>query len=703
MLKNLSIKLKLLILLLIVSLGFIAIVILGNSNITQLTKLAKMNETVKDLRIKVLSLRKYEKDFLARKEIKYANKFKLNYEEIMIITKDFNNMFQDFDLPNQNLLAYNKSIKSYNKNFFKLVKSQEDIGLTSNDALYGQLTRTVQTVQTFAKKLRDYYLLAFVYELRKEEKNFLLRKDINYVKSFNTKIHALQENIDDKKMIQLLNEYKIAFNQLVVLENIKGLNDNDGLLNEMRTAVHNSDTLLNNIKILINKTVVDKTESIKTLFIVFALIIVCFVTLTLLYISRTINLSLDRFEKGLSQFFSYINNESKVVEMLEENDRDEIGKMSKIINQTISKTKINVEKDRALIDDATAIANKIKRGNLKERITQESNSNELNDLKNVINEMLENLNNNVSNALIVLLSYSNYNFIPKIDLSDMQGEVLELCKGINFLGDSTTKMLITNKRIGLQLSNSAEVLVNNVQDLNTNANSTAASIEETAAALEEITSTLISNSENIEEMSKYAKEVTTQIQKGEELASNTRQAMDELNIEVSSINQAIGIIDKIAFQTNILSLNAAVEAATAGEAGKGFAVVAQEVRNLASRSAEAAKEIKNLVQSATSKAEDGKEIANHMIEGYSSLKSNIQNTISIIADVSLASKEQKSGIEQINDAVTQVDRQTQKIATVAGETHKVAKETNNIAKDIVKDTDTKDFEGKHNVEKEILI
>ena len=414
MLKNLSIKLKLLILLLIVSLGFIAIVILGNSNITQLTKLAKMNETVKDLRIKVLSLRKYEKDFLARKEIKYANKFKLNYEEIMIITKDFNNMFQDFDLPNQNLLAYNKSIKSYNKNFFKLVKSQEDIGLTSNDALYGQLTRTVQTVQTFAKKLRDYYLLAFVYELRKEEKNFLLRKDINYVKSFNTKIHALQENIDDKKMIQLLNEYQIAFNQLVVLENIKGLNDNDGLLNEMRTAVHNSDTLLNNIKILINKTVVDKTESIKTLFIVFALIIVCFVTLTLLYISRTINLSLDRFEKGLSQFFSYINNESKVVEMLEENDRDEIGKMSKIINQTISKTKINVEKDRALIDDATAIANKIKRGNLKERITQESNSNELNDLKNVINEMLENLNNNVSNALIVLLSYSNYNLFQKL-------------------------------------------------------------------------------------------------------------------------------------------------------------------------------------------------------------------------------------------------------------------------------------------------
>ena len=104
------------------------------------------------------------------------------------------------------------------------------------------------------------------------------------------------------------------------------------------------------------------------------------------------------------------------------------------------------------------------------------------------------------------------------------------------------------------------------------------------------------------------------------------------------INDSISVIDQIAFQTNILSLNAAVEAATAGEAGKGFAVVAAEVRNLASRSAEAAKEIKAIVENATSKANQGKDIANNMIDGYKQLNQNISQTINLISDIEMSSK-----------------------------------------------------------------
>ncbi|GAB1467117.1 hypothetical protein MASR2M54_26170 [Aliarcobacter cryaerophilus] len=141
----------------------------------------------------------------------------------------------------------------------------------------------------------------------------------------------------------------------------------------------------------------------------------------------------------------------------------------------------------------------------------------------------------------------------------------------------------------------------NVDKLNNSSNDAAARLEETAAALEEVTSSIVNSNNKISEMSNIAKDVTNAASLGQELANKTVLSMDEINVQVNLVNDAISVIDQIAFQTNILSLNAAVEAATAGEAGKGFAVVAQEVRNLASRSAEAAKEIKNIVESATSK------------------------------------------------------------------------------------------------------
>lgn len=117
-------------------------------------------------------------------------------------------------------------------------------------------------------------------------------------------------------------------------------------------------------------------------------------------------------------------------------------------------------------------------------------------------------------------------------------------------------------------------------------------------------------------MSSHSEELTQSIKKGQDLANSTVVSMDQINEQTQAIADAITVIDQITFQTNILSLNAAVEVATAGEAGKGFVVVAQEVRNLASRSAEAAKEIKDIVEEATEKTNNGKTIADEMINGY---------------------------------------------------------------------------------------
>ena len=338
-----------------------------------------------------------------------------------------------------------------------------------------------------------------------------------------------------------------------------------------------------------------------------------------------------------------------------------------------------------------------KNGNMKQNINISTKNEGIEELKKGVNDLFEIVSTKVDGDLNkiseALSSYQKLNFLHRITGDDL-GEV---SRGINNLANVVNDMLVENKTNGLTLDKSSDILLTNVDKLNLSSNKAAANLEETAAALEQITSNIRNNTQNIQKMGSYSYSVTTSAQNGENLAYQTTTAMEEINIHVNSINEAITVIDQIAFQTNILSLNAAVEAATAGEAGRGFAVVAQEVRNLASRSAEAAKEIKTIVANATSKANQGKEIANHMIIGYQELNQNINNTINLIQDIEMSSKEQLSGIEQINDAVNSLDKQTQENAMIASQTHDVAITTDKIAKLIVSNANEKEFIGKNEI------
>ena len=414
------------------------------------------------------------------------------------------------------------------------------------------------------------------------------------------------------------------------------------------------------------------------------------------FIIKDIVSKVNLLDNGLANFFKFLNKENNNVQSISIDSKDEIGRMAKVINENIEKTKKLIEEDHALIEDVKTVVNNVKNGRLDYRITKNTQNQNLEELKNTFNEMLENTSKNIAQDINkitrVLNSFSKLDFTDKVE--NDSGIVAQ---GLNDLAKIINHMLVENKSNGLTLDESSAILLVNVNKLNISSNEAAASLEQTAAALEEMTSNIRSNTQNIAKMANFSNSVTKSAHDGEKLANQTTIAMDEINIQVNSINEAISVIDQIAFQTNILSLNAAVEAATAGEAGRGFAVVAQEVRNLASRSAEAAREIKTIVGNATSKANQGKQIANNMIEGYKDLNQNITQTINLISDIESASKEQLLGIEQINSAINQLDQQTQQNAVIASQTHDVAVITDEIAKLVISDANAKEFIGKNSV------
>jgi len=705
MLKNVTIKSKLILSTLVSIFGLGILVVLMNLSISSISELEEAERKVVELKVGMKQLRINEKNFLMNHDINEKSKFEKAMKTLNKDLKELIHLLDLHDIDSSKVLKYNEIMKAYQVCFFKIVRKQKEIGLNPNDALYGTLKTSASKMQNIVKEIKHFKLLASVYELRKHEKNFMLKKDIQYINKGLKKIDVIFKNVTKSskfteeqrsKVLKSLTTYKNAFKTLTDTEQELGLNKNLGLQKKMRDTVNKSIVIIKDLVKSLDKEVESEKNSklIQADFI--ALIIVGLITLLAIMIGTSIFKSLRLLESATEE----LKRTGSASNRIEVTNQDEIAQISYNINDYLDGIEKGIKDDQRFIANVQVVMDRVGKGWFSQHIDAQTSNPALVELKSTINNALTNLKDRFLVMNNILEEYTSLDYRSELNIDDIEkdGVFEHLVNDINTLRESITKMLVENKENGMTLDASSNVLLTNVDVLNKNSNEAAAALEETAAALEEVTSNIANNTNTVVQMASYGKNVKDSVSSGQTLANQTTKAMDEINIEVTSISEAITVIDQIAFQTNILSLNAAVEAATAGEAGKGFAVVAQEVRNLASRSADAANEIKSLVQNASTKANSGKKIADEMIEGYAHLNESISKTLNLISDVEMASKEQQVGIEQINDAVTQLDQQTQENANIASQTQCVAQQTDTIAKLVVEDANGKEFNGKDTVQ-----
>lgn len=288
------------------------------------------------------------------------------------------------------------------------------------------------------------------------------------------------------------------------------------------------------------------------------------------------------------------------------------------------------------------------------------------ELGDSINQFVEDLKRIIGIIRTVMTAMSSGDLTQRVEDS-FQGEFQVLGDAINSFADEISGTIQSiNEAVDTINTASSEIATGNA-DLSSRTEQQASSLEETASAMEELTGTVRLNAENAEQANMLASQASTVANQGGDLIRQVVTRMGEINASAQEISDIIGVIDGIAFQTNILALNAAVEAARAGEQGRGFAVVASEVRTLAQRSAEAAKEIKELISNSVTKVNDGNQLVNKSGETMAEVVTAIRRVNDIMSEISAASSEQATSIEEVGKAVNSMDEMTQQNAALVEE------------------------------------
>ncbi|WP_102795845.1 methyl-accepting chemotaxis protein [Bowmanella denitrificans] len=582
----------------IVLVAIVLMFILSRYSSSTLSTLAQAQAEAEQLNTGMLMLRRHEKDFLARKDLKYIERFDLTLQDVQALTRSLQRYYQQFDLPDTELMQLKDTFAAYGQNMHELVEQQKTIGLDHEDGLYGALRKAVHGIEQELKRADQSALLVNMLQLRRNEKDFMLRRDLKYLQDFQANLTKLrdaigQSNLDNasKTALQELSVvYAQGFEQLVKAEQAIGLDEKSGIRGNLRNTIQSTEEVLDAV-MQRTRDEIEQAMSFNNLLVSLLTLVITILVATLAWlIARSIIIPIQT----VSHTVHRIRNENDFTLQLKVEGRNELASMAADLNLLVEAFRnvvVDINRSVSMLNDAST--------ELAQSAEQTAN--------------------------------------------DMRSQLQET----DMVATAVTQMSHTIDEIATNTENTA----GKARDSSHFASTGASEVQQSVAQIRDLASQL----------------------------TDSASAVAELEKESQVIGAVLDVIRGIAEQTNLLALNAAIEAARAGEQGRGFAVVADEVRSLATRTQQSTEEITKtvgslqqrtqaIVQSVDSshgKGQQAAERASTVGELLTRITGDLNSIMEMATQVATAIEEQSCVAAEVGKNVVQIRDLAEQVNTAS--------------------------------------
>jgi methyl-accepting chemotaxis protein len=665
----------------------------------QASAMATLND---GLGIKMLESRRAEKDFLLRNDLKYADRIR---ELEGLIERDFERLRTQSQEAGLNDLSRQvetarAGFKTYVAHFMTIANAKRRLGLDENSGLEGALRGSVHAIETKLGEVNEPTLVIKMLMMRRHEKDFMLRRDPKYgadIKKRGAEFTAAMEATSIPENVKADLSQKLAAYQRDFAVWMAVAGEVANAQKETSAAYATIEPVIQTIEKSIESlnasakagNLASRADTALQMQIAIGMI-----AIMVLGFAFWIGRSISRPMTSITGVMGELASGNLEVAVPGADRGDELGAMANSVlvfrdsardrNRLEAEAKDQQSRSAAEREAATAkvmnefdmavggIVKAAMAGDFSQRVPLEGKDGVIRNLAGALNAMCDNLGKSFDDIVRMLSALSEGDLSKRIT-AEYQGAFATLKQNANMTAQRLAETVNGIKLAAHEVTGASAEIATSTTDLSQRTEEQAASLERTSAAMEEISVTVRKNADNAREASQRADQTRQVADRGGQVVSTAVEAMAKIEGSSRQMADIISVIDEIARQTNLLALNAAVEAARAGEAGRGFAVVATEVRSLAQRSSQAAKDISELITNSSGQVKNGVELVNRAGSALNEIVESIKGVADIVADIATASSEQSTGLDQIKEALTQMDEATQQNSALVEENAATAK------------------------------